>query len=98
MEYRIKSQRYIDPWGKEHDPQYFVEYRKPFLFFWQRWVEVTHLNCGWGDCHSVTTYFGTLEEAEEFAKKHLCEGRVHDGHEIKVVGTHDCKSTPLQYE
>jgi len=92
MEYRIKSIEYFDEHGKSKYLNYFIEYKVKFLFFWERWKEVTHLSCGMGDCHSVTTYFKSLEEAEEFGKNHLCGGKIYDGHEITTVKSLTCKS------
>ena len=91
MEYRIKSEQYIDPWGKESPPRYFIEYRAKFLFFWKIWRKVRHTDCSWGDCHQVVTYFQAHYEAETFARVHLCGGKKRDGHEIKIVTQGDCR-------
>lgn len=90
MEYRIKSTRYINEVGKPGTTTYYIEYKKPFLFFWEVWVSVKHTDCGMGDCYRSTTYFDSLEQAEQFAIKHLCDGHVYDGHEVEIVKQSKC--------
>ena len=90
MEYRIKSKRYLDEYGTPGETNYYIEYKKPFLFFWERWAIVRHETCGAIGCGTTTTYFESLEKAEGFAIKHLCNGRVYDGHEEEIVKQGKC--------
>ena len=91
MEYRIKSYEYIDHKGNGRGISYFIEYKKRFLFFWKRWVAVSHSLCGYGDTIEQTTYFDTLEKAEAFAEKHLCGGEIYDGIKEIIVKESKCK-------
>lgn len=84
------STRYVDAYGKPSLTEYYIEYKKPFLFFWKKWVEVKHMIGGMGDCYMTTTFFNSLEEAERFAIKHLCKGAVYDGHETEIVKQNKC--------
>jgi hypothetical protein len=90
MEYRIKSTKYVDEYGKPHQTKYYIEYKKPFLFFWERWVTIKHEICDMSDCYMTVTYFDSLEQAERFAVRHLCGDAVYDGHEIEIVKQGKC--------
>lgn len=90
MKYRIISKQYINEYGNSSIKSYYIEYEKPFLFFWKRWVRVEHEMCGMGGCYMTTTYFESLEQAEQFAVKHLCSGAMYDGFETEIVKQSKC--------
>ena len=90
MEYRIKSTQYINRYGDEEQKEYYIEYQKPFLLYWKRWVRVKHLYCGMSDCDRITTYFKSLSQAEQFAEKHLCGGKIYDAYETLTVKQGKC--------
>lgn len=90
MEYRIKSRMFVDPFGQTGRKDYYIEYKKPFLFFWERWVRIKHASFGMEGTYTTITYFDSLEKAEQFAIKHLCGGRIYDGHEEEIVKQGKC--------
>jgi len=90
MEYRIVELTYINKKGERDTPRYKIQTYKRFLYFWMRWRDITHLECGMGDCCQATTIWKDPKEAKKFAKEFLCEDKLYDGTETKVVESSSC--------
>jgi hypothetical protein len=91
IEYKIIKNQYINERGKELSPYYTIRYKVRFLWFWWRWKYVSHSSCDRYGCSSLVTDFPTLEDAQRFAEKFICGGRVYDGFEKRVVDYKICK-------
>jgi len=71
MKYKIYEKYYHNKHGKIENTKFFIKKKKTFLGI-TRWKNVTHTECGYGDCWNEITTFRTEEEAEEFIKDILC--------------------------
>ena len=89
-EYRILEEKYYDRYGEEKNSHYIIQYRRHFLGI-SYWKTVTHEMCSMSGTYSNTTYFASVEQATEFAERHICGGRAYDGWETKVITTKQCK-------
>jgi len=75
LKYFIEMQRYYNEYGELKTTNYYIKYRVPFLFYWERWKYIKHRDCGWGDDTMVRTSFRTKEATEEYVTNILCEGK-----------------------
>ena len=72
MKYKIFELHHHDKYGKRENSQFFIKKRKTFLGI-EYWKNVTHTECGYGDCYQTKTTFGTEELAREFIQNVLCK-------------------------
>lgn len=90
-QYKILDYKYFDERGKCTNQYYYIKYKKPFLFFWSRWVELTEWNCNFGGCYDSKITFKTIEAAREFAEKYICGDAPYNTRIIKEVETNTCQ-------
>lgn len=89
MKYRIMESIYYDEYGKEKRKHYYIQKQKSFLLI-KYWSDVKHRECGWGDCHNVTTQFKSHTDAYDFIKTVLCPQKKKDGWEDRAINYIDC--------
>jgi hypothetical protein len=87
--YRILKDSYVDPYGRESNPYYWIQQKKSFLGI-SYWKAIKHMDCGWGDCYMVKTQFKTYENAAEHIQYVLCKGLKADKHKSVVVDYITC--------
>ena len=89
MKYTIERTSWFDEKGVESNERFYVKHRKSFLGLFSYWKYVTHLTCGWGDCHNVRTSFMTEAEAIKFTQD-LCKGMLTDQQSSSIVNSVEC--------
>lgn len=82
LKYRIVLESHYDEYGKETSHYYYIRVLKKFWFF-KRWVTITHLDCGWGDCMKTVTKFNHKLDAAEYIDNVLrtqkrCDGWIEE--------------------
>ena len=88
-EYRILEKSFVNEYGKVVNVYYIIQYKKRFLWM-TYWRNVTHQIGGISDVYNTTTEFSSVEQATEFAERHICGGMGYDGWETKVITTNKC--------
>jgi len=89
-EYIILKETYYDQYGEEKTVHYFIQTRKKFLGI-RYWKRVSHDIGGMSGTYLTTTSFKSLEQAEQFAQRHICGECVYAGWKTKVITTKQCK-------
>jgi hypothetical protein len=89
MKYRIIESIYHNECGKEKNKHYYIQRQKTFLGI-KYWSDVKHRECGWGDCHDLTTEFKSHTDAYDFVETVLCPQKKKNGWTDTVVNHFDC--------
>jgi hypothetical protein len=88
--YKIIKQIYRDEYGNILKTYYYIKERTTF-FGIGYWKTITHEICGGGYCIDEKTLFSSVEEAEKFIKKKLCNRVGREGWEEAEVKRLNCK-------
>lgn len=58
--------------------RYYIKYQKTLLGIFKYWKYYETENCMYHNCVGFPVVFHSLEDAEEFATKYICNGITHD--------------------
>ena len=87
---RIRRYEFFNSKGKLVTEYYYIQEHKQNWLGLYRWKDITHLQCGMGDCYKSRTTFDTLEKALDFAENVLCKNTPYDTSVESTVDDYYC--------
>jgi len=96
MKYRIEKKTVYNlnqrggNYQLDDDARYYIKYQKRFLGIIPYWTYLSSTDCSYGDCVNYPIGFRSLENAEEFAKKYVCNGVTDNTVKYETVKDLEC--------
>jgi hypothetical protein len=70
--------------------RYYIKYKQTLFGIFPYWRYYEIDNCMYGDCVKFPVVFHSLEDADEFATKYICNGITHDTIIEETVKEFEC--------
>jgi len=91
IKYVIVQNVFFDRYGKQGDKYYTIKYKKRFLYFFNYWKYITHLEGGMCVSYNSYTTWKTAEECKKFIKNILCSNKIYGNWKRTPIFTTTCK-------
>lgn len=92
MEYRIVRKAYVNEYGKEGVPTWYIQQEVKILWFSLGWFYITHEESNQSGSYRSNTPFKSKEYAEKFATDFICKGGFRDDVKFDVVSSYKCEN------